>query len=178
MKTILLGLAAAFALGVGGLAEALPISSCVFTTSLTCNIYESDAQGNPSDVSNMVSIPVSVVSGFIVVLETGGTLANPSTWSDVVEIFNNVSSTTGNLLQLFSGDGSFGASFIMLVLDSPHVTIFENPLGTATTNPSVYTAGGSVYNIFSAPSVPEPATLALLGIGLAGIGFSRRRKLH
>ena len=28
------------------------------------------------------------------------------------------------------------------------------------------------------PSVPEPTTLGLFGVGLAGLGFARRRRLH
>lgn len=36
--------------------------------------------------------------------------------------------------------------------------------------------GHHVYAVFSAASVPTPATLTLVGLGLAGLGFIRRRK--
>ena len=98
-------------------------------------------------------------------------------------------------MRLISKHKSVGLAALLLGLSSITATaaplLFETNLGNGTIGE--YTTSGATVNAalisgLNSPSgiaiaadatptaVPEPVTLALVGVGLAGIGFTRRRK--
>ena len=149
------------------IANAGPISSCVLNgggPTITCSLFETDASGNPSEISNVIALPAGVIGGYLVLKDNGAAPDSDQTqWSDVL-----VFAPTGGIattVQMFSkgcntgnpNDVSCFPSYATVTADPDNAFIVETK-GAAT----VFNAGGNIYNIFSIDDNPpnRPFTLA------------------
>jgi|GEM_PF-2272959 len=93
----------------------------------------------------------------------------------VASIFNGAILDTVGPKSIFSAFLWGGAGGQMGILDNSNQTSIFDILNSGSTDPIT---GLGIDVAFSADPVPEPATLALFGSGLIGLGFARRRRRH
>lgn len=114
----------------------------------TCNIYETDGAGNPSEISNVITIPNVVVGGYLVLKENGAIADNVvSNWSDVLK-FGDGSNNNTTSMQLFSKGCNTG---------NPNDTSCFPPYSPGTSGfvteshpaPTVFFNSPNTYNVYS-----------------------------
>jgi len=112
-------------------AKAADVSNCF--ASFTCNVFETDGTGNPSEVSNFFIIPAplgSIPQVLWALLENpNGSAFEPGTWSDVLRITNAGNSSIG----LFISDPCINTcGGVVGELRPPDRVILETQSGTGT----------------------------------------------
>jgi hypothetical protein len=184
MRTMLLPMAALALWGLSMGAQAGPISSCDGATPRTCSLFETDASGNFSEVSSPITIPANdwFFGDYLIVEGPSGDELG-GTPSDIVRFFATVGADFGfgNTATLYSnGSVEFAALLAGHTGTNGDLVNFSDILteGPGPFEEAVITqVNGDQIHVFSGTpqEVPVPATLLLLGAGLAGFGLMRRK---